>query len=99
MNKKITAAAIAAALSIGTIASVSTAYADRGHVRGVPSQVATVLVGLVANGTLTQAQADALTAALTAAAPAKPVATEPVVAEPAATEPVATEPVAPTSAE
>ena len=72
MNKKIAAAAIGAALSIGTIASVSTAHADRGHVRGVPSQVATVLVGLVANGTLTQAQADALTAALTAAAPAKP---------------------------
>jgi polyhydroxyalkanoate synthesis regulator phasin len=73
MNKKIAAAAIAAALSIGTIASASTANADRGHARGVPSQVATVLVGLVANGTLTQAQADALTAALTAAAPAKPV--------------------------
>ena len=72
MNKKIAAAAIAAALSLGTIASVSTAHADRGHARGVPSQVATVLVGLVANGTLIQAQADAFTAALTAAAPAKP---------------------------
>lgn len=34
MNKKITAAAIAAALSIGTIASVSTAHADRGDARG-----------------------------------------------------------------
>ena len=34
MNKKITAAAIAAVLSIGTIASVSTAHADRGHGRG-----------------------------------------------------------------
>lgn len=71
MNKKIAAAAIAAALSLGTIASVSTAHADRGYARGVPSQVATVLVGLVANGTLTQAQADAFTAALTAAAPVK----------------------------
>ena len=73
MNKKITAAAIAAALSIGTIASVSTAQADRGHVKGVPSQVATVLSGLVTKGTITQAQADAITAALTAAAPAKPL--------------------------
>jgi polyhydroxyalkanoate synthesis regulator phasin len=73
MNKKITAAAMAAALSIGTIASVSTAHADRGHVRGVSSQVATILSGLVAKGTLNQAQADAITAALTAAAPAKPV--------------------------
>ena len=72
MNKKIAAAAIAAALSIGTLASVSTAQADNGRVRGVPSQVATVLSGLVIAGTLTQAQADAITAALTAAAPVKP---------------------------
>lgn len=71
MNKKITAVAIAAALSIGTIASVSTAHADRGDSKGVSSRIATILPGLVANGTLTQAQADALTAALVAAAPIK----------------------------
>ena len=73
MNKKIAAAAIAAALSIGTIASVSTAQADSDRVKGVPSQVATVLSGLVTKGTLTQAQADAISAALTAAAPVRPV--------------------------
>ncbi len=73
MNKKIAAAAIAAALSIGTIASVSTAQADNGRTKGVPSQVATVLSGLVTKGTLTQTQADAITAALTAAAPVRPV--------------------------
>lgn len=72
MNKKLTAVAIAAALSIGTIASATTAQADRGRVKGVPSQVATVISGLVSKGTLTQAQADALTAALTAAAPVRP---------------------------
>ncbi len=72
MNKKIAAAAIAAALSIGTIASVSTAQADSDRVKGVPSQVATVLSGLVTKGTLTQAQADAISAALTAAAPVRP---------------------------
>ena len=73
MNKKIAAVAIAAALSIGTITSVSTAQADNGRTKGVPTQVATVLSGLVAKGTLTQAQADAITAALTAAAPVRPV--------------------------
>jgi len=73
MNKKIAAAAIAAALSIGTFTSVSTAQADSGRVKGVPSQVATVLSGLVTKGMLTQVQADAITAALTAAAPVRPV--------------------------
>ena len=73
MNKKIAAVAIAAALSIGTITSVSTAQADNGRTKGVPTQVATVLSGLVSKGTLTQAQADAITAALTAAAPVRPV--------------------------
>ena len=72
MNKKIAAAAIAAALSIGTITSISTAQADSGHTKGVPPQVATVLSGLVTKGTLTQAQVDAITAALTAAAPVRP---------------------------
>ena len=73
MNKKLAAAAIAAALSIGTITSISTAQADRGNAKGGSSQVATILSGLVANGTLTQAQADAFTAALTAAVSAKPM--------------------------
>jgi hypothetical protein len=73
MNKKIAATAIAAALSIGTITSISTAQADRGHSKGGSTQVATILSGLVTKGTLTQAQADAITAALTAVAPAKPL--------------------------
>jgi len=71
MNKKITAVAIAAVLSIGTIASVSSAHADRGDSKGVSSRIATILPGLVANGTLTQAQSDAITAALAGAAPIK----------------------------
>jgi hypothetical protein len=71
MNKKITAVAMAAALSIGTIASVSSAHADRGDSKGVSSRIATILPGLVANGTLTQAQSDAITAALAGAAPIK----------------------------
>lgn len=72
MNKKIAAAALATALSFGTLATISTANADTGHAVGVPPQVATVLSGLVTKGTINQAQADAITAALTAAAPAKP---------------------------
>jgi len=72
MNKKIAAVAIATALSIGTLASVSTAQADSGRTKGVPSQVTTILSGLVTKGTLTQVQADAITAALTAAAPVRP---------------------------
>ena len=74
MNKKITSVALAAALSLGTIATVSTAKADPGHAVGVPSQLATVLSGLVSNGTITQAQANAINAALVAAAPIKPPA-------------------------
>lgn len=76
MNKKIAAVAIATALSIGTLASVSTAQADSGRTKGVPSQVATILSGLVTKGTLTQVQADAITAALTAAAPVRPKITK-----------------------
>jgi len=72
MNKKIAAAALATALSFGTIATISTANADTGHAVGVPPQITTVLSGLVTKGTINQAQADAITAALTAAAPAKP---------------------------
>jgi len=73
MNKKLAATAIAAALSIGMITSISTAQADRGHSKGGSTQVATILSGLVSNGTLTQSQADAFTAALNAAASAKQI--------------------------
>ena len=65
-NKKIAALGLAAALSIG---GISSAVADAGHPVGVPPQVSTVLSQLVTKGTITQAQADAITAALTAAAP------------------------------
>ena len=65
-NKKIAALGLAAALSIG---GISSAFADAGHAMGVPPQVSTVLSQLVTKGTITQAQADAITAALTAAAP------------------------------
>ncbi len=74
MNKKIAAVVLATALSLGTIATVSTAQADPGHAVGVPPQVATVLAGLVTKGTITQAQADAITAAVTALAPTMPMA-------------------------
>ena len=73
MKKKIAAAAIAAALSIGTITSISSAQADHGAAKGIPSQVTTILSGLVTSGTITQAQADAITAAINAAAPVKPL--------------------------
>ena len=73
MKKKIAAAAIAAALSIGTITSISSAQADHGAAKGIPSQVTTILSGLVTSGTITQAQADAITAAMNAAAPVKPL--------------------------
>ena len=65
-NKKISAVLIATAMTLGT---VSAASADAGHLPGVPPQVSTVLSSLVTKGTITQAQADAITAALTAAAP------------------------------
>ena len=68
-KNKIAIAAIAAALSFG---SLSGASADTGHAVGVPPQVSTVLSSLVTKGTITQAQADAITAALTAAAPSAP---------------------------
>lgn len=68
MNKKIAAVVMATALSFGTIATVSTAQAEEEHAAGVPAKVATVLSGLVTKGTITQAQADSITAALTASA-------------------------------
>ena len=57
---------LATAMTLGT---VSAASADAGHLPGVPPQVSTVLSSLVSKGTITQAQADAITAALTAAVP------------------------------
>ena len=77
MNKKIAAVVMATALSlatIGTLATIATAQADPGRGAGVPAQVATVLSGLVTKGTITQAQSDAITAAITAAAPVKHMA-------------------------
>ena len=68
MNKKIAAVVMASALSLGTIA---TAQADSERGDGIQSKVATVLTGLVTKGTITQAQADAITAAITAAAPVR----------------------------
>ncbi len=68
MNKKIAAVVMATALSLGTIA---TAQADSERGDGVQSKVATALSGLVTKGTITQAQSDAITAAITAAAPVR----------------------------
>ena len=65
-KNKVAIAALAAALTFGSITAAS---ADTGHAVGVPPQVSTVLSSLVTKGTITQAQADAITAALTAAAP------------------------------
>jgi hypothetical protein len=75
-KNKVAIAALAAALSFGSITAAS---ADTGHAVGVPPQVSTVLSSLVAKGTITQAQADAITAALTAAAPTAPSLGKPTV--------------------
>lgn len=67
-KKKLAAIAMIGALSIGQLGSAS-AFADAGHPMGMPPQVSTVLSQLVTKGTITQAQADAITAAIQAAAP------------------------------
>lgn len=72
INKKITSVVIASVMTFGTLGTISSASADTGHAVGVPPQVSTVLASLVTKGTITQAQADAITAALAAAAPAMP---------------------------
>ncbi len=59
-------------MTFGTFSTISSASADTGHAIGVPPQVSTVLSSLVTKGTITQAQADAITAALTAAAASAP---------------------------
>ena len=75
-KNKVAIAALAAALSFGSLTAAS---ADMGHAVGVPPQVSTVLSSLVAKGPSTQAQADAITAALTAAAPATPTPGKPAI--------------------
>ena len=75
-KNKVAIAALAAALSFGSLTAAS---ADMGHAVGVPPQVSTVLSSLVAKGTITQAQAVAITAALTAAAPATPTPGKPAI--------------------
>lgn len=67
-KKKLAAVAMIGALSIGQLGSAS-AFADAGHPMGMPPQVSTVLSQLVTKGTITQAQSDAISAALQAAAP------------------------------
>ena len=66
-NKKKLVAVVA--LVAFSLASASGAIADTGHPMGVPPQVSTVLSQLVTKGTITQAQSDAISAALQAAAP------------------------------
>lgn len=71
VNKKIAAVAVATALSIGSFTGISAAHAD--SVKGMvqpEALVTSVLAGLVTKGTITQAQSDAIVAALKAAAPA-----------------------------
>lgn len=71
-KNKIAALAIAGALSLGTISGVTVAQADPGHsVDGPEAAVTSVLASLVTKGTITQAQSDAITAALKAAIPAR----------------------------
>jgi|FLOH01.1.fsa_nt_gi hypothetical protein len=72
MNNKIASVVLATALSLGTIGTISNATADPGHAIGVPSQVSAILAGLVTSGTITQAQSDAITTALTEAAATAP---------------------------
>ncbi len=70
-KNKIAALAIAGALSLGTISGITSAQADSGHaVAGPEAQVTSVLAALVTKGTITQAQSDAIVAALKAAIPA-----------------------------
>ncbi len=70
-KNKLAALAIAGALSLGTISGVTVAQADTGKVVGGPEAIVTsVLASLVTKGTITQAQSDAIVAAMKAAAPA-----------------------------
>ncbi len=66
---------VSSASSKSTTTRVSVAQASNNGIKGPRAEVAAVLTALVTKGTITQAQADAITAALTAAAarPAKPL--------------------------
>jgi hypothetical protein len=70
-SKKKVAAVVA--LTAFSLASATGAFADAGHPMGLPPQVSTVLSKLVTAGTITQAQSDAITSALQAAAPTAPL--------------------------
>jgi len=72
-KKKISAAGLAIALSIGTVSAAAATQGKRtveGTHSGV-SQLSSVLSGLVTAGTITQAQSDAITTALTSAKTAR----------------------------
>lgn len=71
LNKKKLIAIIA--ITAFGIASASSANADAGHPKGLPPQVSNVLKDLVSKGTISQAQSDAITSALQAAAPTRPL--------------------------
>ena len=69
INKKIAAVVLATALSIGTVSTASISAADPGRKGGGAAQISAVLSGLVSSGTITQAQADAIAAAMVSATP------------------------------
>jgi hypothetical protein len=75
-KNKVAVAALAAALSLGTIsvasADTTTTPAPSVGAHGPVAQLTTVLATLVAKGTITQAQSDAIVAAVKAAAPTPP---------------------------
>ena len=76
-KNKVAVAALAAALSLGTISVASadattTPAAPSVGAHGPAAQLTTVLAALVAKGTITQAQSDAIVAALKAATPTPP---------------------------
>ena len=69
INKKIAAVVLATALSFGTVSTASISAADPGRKGGGAAGISAVLSGLVSSGTITQAQADAIAAAMVSAAP------------------------------
>jgi hypothetical protein len=63
---------VSSASSKSTTTRVSVTQASNNGIKGPRAEVAAVLTALVTKGTITQAQADAITAALTAAEAARP---------------------------
>jgi polyhydroxyalkanoate synthesis regulator phasin len=63
---------VSSAASKSTTTRVSVTQASNNGIKGPRAEVAAVLTALVTKGTITQAQADAITAALTAAEVARP---------------------------